>query len=277
MPLENYTLTILGCGTMGTAVLAAMLQTKFEPYPAKIICCTNSEKSALKLKETYGDKIEVSFGAANNAKAVGEAEVLMLGCKPFLCEQVYDQVKSHLPGDQLVISLLAGWSIDQLRIWSPKAGKIARVMTNTPAKFGCGVAVVSFSDECLPHEDFVLKIVGGVGTAIKLPERNQDAATALVGSGVAFSLLFMEALTEGGIRMGIPAAIAQECAAKVMEGTAKMVKETGQHPGALKLAACTPGGCTIGGLLVMEDKGVRSGVSRAVEEATNIASQLGKK
>ncbi|KAH3670902.1 hypothetical protein OGAPHI_000613 [Ogataea philodendri] len=277
MSLENYTITILGCGTIGTAMLSAMLKTKFEPYPSRIVCCTNSEKSALKLKETYGEQIETSFGPANNAKAVGEANILILGCKPFLCEQIYNQVSSKLTGDQIVISLLAGWSIEQLSGWSSNARKIARVMTNTPAKFGAGIAVVSFSEECQEHEDLVMNLVGGVGTAIKLPERNQDAATALVGSGVAFSLLFMEALAEGGIRMGIPSAVALECAAKVMEGTAKMVSETGQHPGALKLATCTPGGTTIGGLLVMEDKNVRSGVSRAVEEATNIAARLGKK
>ncbi|VEU24259.1 DEKNAAC105570 [Brettanomyces naardenensis] len=271
--MENYTVTILGCGVMGTAVLASVLKSSFEPYPKKFICCTGSAKSAEKLKETYGDKIEVSYGASN-VEAVRKADVIILGCKPFLCQSIMQSVSSGLNHSQLIISLLAGWTIKQLEAYSPY---IARVMTNTPAKYGCGMAIVSFSHDALQYEDLVMKLVNTVGKALKLPERNMDAATSLVGSGPAFCLVMMEALAEGGVRMGIPYNIAKECAAKVMEGTAKMVMETGMHPEALKAQVCTPGGTTIGGLMVMEDKAVRSGISRAVEEAAKIAAELGKK
>ncbi|ODV93862.1 hypothetical protein PACTADRAFT_45551 [Pachysolen tannophilus NRRL Y-2460] len=267
----TYTLTVLGCGTMGTAVLAAILNSSFSPYPSKIICCTGSENSSLKLKQTYPN-IEVSFGDSN-LEAVAKADLIILGCKPFMCSQIMESIKSSLH-DQLIISLLAGWTIKNLQTYSPY---IARVMTNTPAKYGCGMAVVSLSDEAEQFNDLVLKLINPIGKAIKLPEKNMDAATSLVGSGPAFCLLMMESLIDGGVKMGLPFVAAKECAAKVMEGTAKMVLESGEHPASLKSAVCTPGGTTIGGLLVMEDKGVRSGIARGVEEAANIASKLGKK
>ena len=277
---ENYTLTILGAGVMGSAVLSAVLKSKPAPFPGKIYCCTGSEGSAKRLQEQYGDAIETTFGTGN-VKPVEEADVIILGCKPFMCQTVVDSVKTALSSDKIVISLLAGWTINQL---SGALGTeyIARVMTNTPAKYGCGTAVVSFSDELRGEKyagvrDAVMKIVDTVGLALELPEKNMDAATSLVGSGPAFVLLMMQAMAEGGVRMGIPYEVAKKCAAKVMEGTSKMVMESGQHPEALKSMVCTPGGTTIGGLMVLEDKGVRGAISRAVEEAADIAAKLGKK
>lgn len=258
---------------MGSAVLNSVLKASFSPYPSKFICCTGDKKSADELQATYGDKIESSYGDSN-IEAVRRADVIVLGCKPYMCEPIMAQVGSALNDKQLVISLLAGWTIKQLQAYTPC---IARIMTNTPAKFGYGMAIVSFSPEAEVHRDLVMKMVNTLGKAIELPEKNMDAATSLVGSGPAFCLVMMEALAEGGVRMGIPYNVAKECAAKVMEGTAQMAMITGEHPEALKASVCTPGGTTIGGLLVMEDHGVRSGISRAVEEAANIASALGKK
>lgn len=274
--MKDYTITVVGCGVMGTAVTAAILKASFEPYPAKIICCTNSEASSVKLQAKLDNPIiETSYGVESNNKAVAKADVIILGCKPFLCEQIYEEIKGSLTGEQLVISLLAGWTIEQLTIFSPH---VARVMTNTPAQFGCGMAAVSFSPSAeAQYQDLVMKLTDPVGLAIKLPEKNMDAATSLIGSGPAFCLLFMEALIDGGVRMGIPFAAAKEAAAKVMEGTAKMVLETGEHPAVLRSKVCTPGGTTIGGLMKMEDAGIRSGIARGVEEAANIATSLGKK
>lgn len=277
---ENYTLTILGAGVMGCAVLSAILESKPSPFPGKIYCCTGSEGSSKKLKETYGDAIITSFGT-NNVKPVEEADVLILGCKPFMCQSIIESVKSALSSKKIVISLLAGWTIDQLSV-TCGSDYIARVMTNTPAKFGCGTAVVSFSSALQNTEykqvrEAIMNLVNTVGLAFELPEKNMDAATSLVGSGPAFVLLMMQALAEGGVRMGIPYEVAKTCAAKMMEGTAQMVMKSGEHPEALKSKICTPGGTTIGGLMILEDKGVRGTISRAVEEAADIAAKLGKK
>lgn len=274
---DDYTLAVLGCGVMGTAVVLAILNSTnpATPKPKRVVLCTASERLALKLKQQF-PQCETSFGAESNAEAVGQADVIILGCKPFLCQQVYTEVKGKLNGQQLVISLLAGWTLDQLLVFLPF---VARVMTNTPAQFGCGMAVVALSEQAIAGDlsDTVMQLVDPIGKAIQLPEKNMDAATLLVGSGPAFCLLVMEGLIEGGVRMGIPYAAARECAARVMEGTAKMLLAGDDHPAALKAKVCTPGGTTIGGLLAMEDRGVKIGVARGVEEAANIASQLGKK
>lgn len=219
--------------------------------------------------------VEHSFGLESNRKAVSQADVIILACKPFMYQTIYDEVKDSLTGKQLLISLLAGTTISELTIFTPY---VAKVMTNTPARFGCGTAGISFSPEAeAKYEDLVLKLIGTVGEAFKIPEKNMDAATALIGSGPAFCLLMMESLIDGGVRMGLPFEVAKLSAAKVMEGTARMVLETGDHPAALKSMVCTPGGTTIGGLLKMEDAGVRAGIARGVEEAAVISASFAKK
>ena len=274
--MKDYTITVLGCGVMGTAVVSAILKAKFEPYPVRIIGCTNSSGSSDKLKQSLEHEIvETSFGAESNKKAVANADIIILGCKPYMYKDIYEQVKDSLTGEQLIISLLAGTTIEELSIFSPY---VAKVMTNTPAKFGCGTAAVSFSSQAeAKYHDLVMSLINPVGLAFKIPEKNMDAATALVGSGPAFCLMMMESLIDGGVRMGLPFEVARLAAAKVMEGTAKMVLETGDHPAVLKSKVCTPGGTTIGGLMKMEDAGVRSGIARGVEEAANISASFAKK
>lgn len=272
---EGYTFTVLGAGVMGSAVTSAMIKANVKPFPGKIYLCTQDSASVARLRENYPQEyIHVVADLEEKKKCVAESDVVLLGCKPFHYKGLYEEVKSSLSHKPLVISLLAGVTISQLSIFSPY---IARVMTNTPAQFGCGMATVAFSPEAEEKfKDEVLALANTVGSAVEIAEKNMDAATALVGSGPAFCLLMMEALYDGGVRMGLPHDVAKLSAAKVMEGTAKMVLETGEHPAVLKSKVCTPGGTTIGGLLKMEDAGVRGAISRAVEEAAVISASFSK-
>lgn len=283
----GYTLTILGCGVMGQALLSAIYNApKAESeetavlFPSTIITCNHDEPSAKRvddLLETFGKspngiQVESTFGRNNDA--VHRASVIILATKPFLVESVLSQVKSEI-GGKLIISLAAGWTIGQLESYT---SKVSRVMTNTPAKYGYGCAVVSYSNDVDGQDKkLVSQLVGHVGKYVELPEKNMDAATALVGSGPAFVLLMIESLMESGIQMGIPLKESKECALQVIEGTVKMVEKSGEHPSVLKHQVCTPGGTTIAGLCVMEDKGVKSGIIRGVEEAAKVAAKLGKK
>lgn len=283
----GYTLTILGCGVMGQAVLSAIYNApKAESteaaslYPSKIITCNHDSKSAGdvdSLLTTFGGSpngitVESTYG--QNDRAASEADVIILATKPFFVEPVLSKVQSEVQG-KLIISLAAGWTIHQLSTYSDV---VSRVMTNTPAKYGYGCAVVSHSEQVMERQrKLVSQLIGHVGKYIELPEKNMDAATALVGSGPAFVLLMLESLMESGIKMGIPLKESRECAIKVLEGTAKMVEISGAHPSVLKHQVCTPGGTTIAGLCVMEDKGVKSGIIRGVEEAARVAAELGKK
>ncbi|CCD26943.1 pyrroline-5-carboxylate reductase NDAI_0J00510 [Naumovozyma dairenensis CBS 421] len=283
----GYTLAILGCGVMGQAVLSAIYNApKAESeeilslYPSKIITCNHDDESAQQVTDlinTFDESpngIVVESTYDQNTGAVKEATVIILGTKPYLAEPVLKGV-SDVITDKLLISLAAGWTIGQLQDYTKK---VSRVMTNTPAKYGYGCAVVSHSPEVVTEEkQLVSQLIGHVGKYIELPEKNMDAATALVGSGPAFVLLMLESLMESGIKMGIPLKESRECAIKVLEGTAKMVEESGMHPTVLKHQVCTPGGTTIAGLCVMEDKGVKSGIIRGVEEAAKVAAELGKK
>lgn len=272
---SGYTFTVLGAGVMGSAFSSAIINAAVEPFPGKIYLCTNSPETVPLLEKSFPqDYVTIVTDDAEKAKAVAESDVILLGCKPFHYKGLYEEVKESLVHQPLVISLLAGVTIPQLSIFSPY---IARVMTNTPSRYGCGMATVAFSPEAdKKFKTEVLALADTLGTAMEIPEKNMDAATALVGSGPAFCLLMMEALYDGGVRMGLLHDVAKISAAKVMEGTAKMVLETGEHPAVLKSMVCTPGGTTIGGLLKMEDSGVRGAISRAVEEAAVISASFSK-
>ncbi|CCH61828.1 hypothetical protein TBLA_0F02890 [Henningerozyma blattae CBS 6284] len=282
----TYTLTILGCGVMGSAVLSAIYSAPKctseikSLYPSKIITCNNDKEAADQVTDMINklgespNCITIDSTYGNNSAAIKQSKVIILALKPYLVESVMNDIKPFI-GEQHIISLAAGWTIDGLSYYSPK---ISRVMTNTPAKYGYGCAVVAHSEHIVENEkNLVCELISHVGKYVELPEKNMDAATALVGSGPAFVLLMLEGLMESGIKMGIPLKESKECALKVLEGTAKMVELSGTHPSELKHQVCTPGGTTIAGLCVMEDKGVKSGIIRGVEEAANVAAQLGKK
>ncbi|KAF7999564.1 pyrroline-5-carboxylate reductase [Metschnikowia aff. pulcherrima] len=272
---DGFTLVVMGAGVMGSTFTSAILNSDVKPYPGKVHLCLNSDRKKKELKETYPQEfVEVHSDLDAKNKAVAEADVIILGCKPFHYKSVYEEIKGSLGHEPLLLSLLAGVTIDQLSIFTPN---VARVMTNTPARYGCGMATVAFASGASEQQrKFVLALSDTLGTAMEIPEKNMDAATALVGSGPAFCLLMMEALYDGGVRMGLQHDVAKTAAAKVMEGTAKMVLETGEHPAVLKSKVCTPGGTTIGGLLKMEDLGVRGAISRAVEEAAVISASFSK-
>lgn len=271
---DGFTLTVLGAGVMGTAFVSAILNSDVKPSPGKINLFTPSKSSQQRLKEQYThDNVSVLATSEEKNVALEKSDVVILACKPYQFQQVCEESPS-LNRNAVVLSMLAGTTIAELQKLSPH---VARIMTNTPARFGAGMATVAFSKEAESVRDEVLKLADTLGSAVEIPESKMDAATALVGSGPAFCLLMMEALYDGGVRMGLAHDVAITAAAKVMEGTAKMVLETGEHPAALKSKVCTPGGTTIGGLLKLEDGGVRGHISRAVEEAANIAASFAKK
>lgn len=271
---------------MGQAVLSAIYNApKASPetaglYPAKIIACNHSAASSAAVQQLVAalpasaNGIVVETTTGDNVAAAARSDVFVLGTKPHLAAQVLQDVAAEISG-KLLISLAAGITIDQLTGFT---NKVSRVMTNTPAKYGYGTAVVSHSAEVSSADrTLVAEVLGHVGKYVELPEKNMDAATALVGSGPAFVLLMLESMMEAGLKMGIPLKESRECAIKVLEGTAKMVELSQQSPGVLKHQVCTPGGTTIAGLCVMEDRGVKAGIIRGIEEAAAVAERLGKK
>lgn len=279
---KGYTVGVLACGTMGTAVLNAMVtaltnttEDEAEVRPGRFIAAVNSQTSAKKLEEKFGSKMEIL--CQENNELVRNSDLIILGCKPFMAEKILDPIPNSLFVNKTVVSLLAGKTINQLSELTGGNAIIARALTNTSATIGCGMTIVSLPETQIPDSirDAISWIFNNTGRCIFLEEKHQDTATALCGSGPAFCYLFMEALCDGAVRMGMPYAVAKECAAQVMKGAGELVLQSEQHPAVLRTTVCTPGGTTIGGLLIMEDNKVRGSVARAVEEATNIATRLG--
>lgn len=271
---NNYKLTILGCGTMGTAVLNSILSNDASERPQKIYTLTNSERSRSELQSKYGSQITTDL---NTQEAIKEADVVILGLKPYVCASVLDQVKEEIKG-KLIISLVAGWTIEQLSEYS---SKVARVMTNTPAKFGYGMAAISVSNEVTANKgrelDTVNKLMAKIGKTLIIPDSKMDTATSLIGSGPAFVLLMLESMIDSGVKLGLSYEDSRKSVLQVVEGTVKMAEVTNLHPAVLKSQVCTPGGTTINGLAKMEELGLRTAIVQGVEKAKDVAGQLGKK
>lgn len=279
-------LCVLGCGTMGRSILSGVLDAIEESGPtmdsngllppARFMACVRREAAAAKLREEWGDQVSVVLGPEANARAVGESDYVLLGSKPQVARDILSSnaMQDALAG-KVLISILAGTTIATLQSLCPRS-KIVRVMPNTPSRIRKGMSVIvsgaGVSDAQL---DLVAWIFDQVGKTLVMDEKHIDAATAMCGSGPAFMAVILESMTDGGVMMGIPRAQAEELAAQTMLGTASMV-QAGQHPALIRNAVATPGGCTIGGLLEMEDGKIRSTMARTIQTATNIAAGLGK-
>jgi pyrroline-5-carboxylate reductase len=258
--------------------------------PSRFIACVRRPESAKKIKSALVDHLKVVKIVQNdNVNAVIEADVVLLGCKPYMVDDILAEegMKEALKG-KLLISICAGVPVSQIEqalygevsTGDPeKEGKcrVVRAMPNTASGIRESMTVIATSIPPLPADTSALVtwIFKRIGDVVHLPASTMDASTALCGSGPAFFALMLEAAIDGAVAMGLPRAEAQRMAAQTMRGAAGLVL-AGEHPALLRDKVSTPGGCTIGGLLILEEGRVRGTVARAVREATVVASQLGK-
>ncbi|KAM6500860.1 pyrroline-5-carboxylate reductase [Amanita muscaria] len=309
----GYTLCVLGCGTMGVAIISGVIEglksastvktliglEKWESHtpgtvtpvgppdatvPSRFIACVSREESAKGLRAKFstmtqlGEVIDVLV--SQNVEAVQLADVVLLCCKPQVASSILNEsgIREALEG-KLLISILAGVTIQQLREFVPSSTRVVRAMPNTPCRIREGMSVVStlpISVHTEKDRTIILKIFSSMGRCRILDEKHFDACTALSGSGPAFACIFLEAMADGGVMMGLPRAEALELAAQTLQGAARMVLQDGTHPARLKDEVTTPGGCTIAGLLALEDGRVRSTIARSIQIATERASELGQ-
>ena len=245
-------------------------------------------QSVKRLESTLGPKTTSLTVLQNqNLKAVQGASTILIACKPKdLSSILLEPGVREALSCKLLISILAGVPVSQIEetLYGssdlPKGEercRIVRVMPNTASVNGESMTVIASSNPSLPptQSELVTWIFTRIGRVVQLPASLMDASTALCGSGPAFCALMLEAMADGAVAMGIPRAEAQEMAAQTMRGCAGMVLG-GQHPAIVRDKVSTPGGCTIGGLLVLEEGSLRGTIARGVREATVVASQLGK-
>jgi pyrroline-5-carboxylate reductase len=258
--------------------------------PSRFIACVRRPESAKKVKSALWEhSSSVKVVQNENVPSVQQAEVIILACKPYMVQEVLSEpgMAKALHG-KLLISICAGVSVEQLEkvlhgavpAHDPEVDgrcRIVRAMPNTASLIRESMTVIASSNPPLPPATMglVTWIFKRIGDVVYLPPQTMDACTALCGSGPAFFALMLEAAIDGAVAMGLPRAEAQRMAAQTMRGTAGLVLN-GDHPALLRDKVSTPGGCTIGGLLVLEEGRVRGTVARAVREATVVASQLGK-
>jgi pyrroline-5-carboxylate reductase len=251
--------------------------------PSRFIACVQREESARRLREKFravlgGDAVQVTVGA--NVSAVQLSDVVLLCCKPQGASSILNEsgIKEALAG-KLLISILTGVTIAQLSAWVFPSTTVVRAMPNVACRIREGMTVVSTlpsSDSEGLSKQIVLQIFSSIGRCRFLEERHFDASTALSGSGPAFACIFLEAMADGGVMMGLPRAEALELASQSLQGAARMALQPGAHPAQIKDSVTTPGGCTIAGLLALEDGRVRSTIARAIQVATERASELGQ-
>jgi len=214
---------------------------------------------------------------SDNRKIVDRSEVLLLAVKPQSMANVLTEIRGAVSKEHLVVSIAAGVSLGQLSAALGSECRLIRVMPNTPCLVGASASAYAPADGATP-EDVALvdRLMNAVGRALRVPEKLLDAVTGLSGSGPAFVYTVIEALSDGGVRMGLPRDVATMLAAQTVFGSAKMALETREHPAVLKEMVASPGGTTIAGLHALERGGLRAALIDAVEAATLRAIELGK-
>jgi pyrroline-5-carboxylate reductase len=266
-------LAFIGAGNMAEALLRGVL-TAGRMGPDQIIATDVREERLVFLKATY--RIGVS---SHNAEAARQADTIVLAVKPQMMSHALDDLKDAIGEQQLLISIAAGVSTARIAEHFPQHPvRVVRVMPNTPALVLEGASALARGRHAAPQDlETARRLFEAVGKVVVVDESQMDAVTGLSGSGPAYAFLMIEALSDAGVKMGLPREVALSLAAQTMRGAARLVLETGKHPGELKDMVTSPGGTTLAGLHALEQGGVRAALINAVEAATRRSQELGKR
>jgi len=268
-PLSHKRLAVLGAGKMGGTLLRAFLDQKLVS-PSHVTATVRHAERA----EALAKKLGVSV-TTDNRVAVRGADVVLLAVKPPQVVEVLDEIRGDLKPDALLVSVAASvpTRVIEQRLLDKTA--VVRAMPNTPAAVGSGMTGLCSGSRATPkHLELAKAMFEAVGRAIVVDEKHMDAVTGLSASGPAFVYIILESLAEGGVKVGLPRDVATLLAAQTMLGAAKTVLETGEHPAQLKDGVTTPAGCTIDGIMEMEDGKIRSTLIKAIVKATERAKEL---
>lgn len=268
-PMLTQTISFVGGGRMAEALISGMLSSR--SCKAEQIHVADPDSARLDhLKRQYG----VQIGLTNH-EAVVSGEIVVLAVKPQVIAEVLKEIGEAL-AKRLVISVVAGVRIRRITEACGPQAHVIRAMPNTPAMVGEGMTALAIGPGVGEHEvACARRIFESVGRVVPVDEHFMDAVTGLSGSGPAYVFLMIEAMADGGVKMGLPRETASLLAAQTVLGAARMVLETGQHPARLKDQVASPGGTTIAGLHRLEQGGLRGLLIDAVEAATKRSQDLG--
>jgi pyrroline-5-carboxylate reductase len=260
---------VLGAGKMGGILLQAFLKQNLFSLD-QIHSTVGHAERALALSTQWG--VDVS---TNNLKAAEQADLILLGVKPFQVPRLVAEIRPALTPSKMLVTIAASVKTHAIEEVAGMEISVIRAMPNTPAALGAGATALCrgrfVSDAQM---ELAERIFETVGRTVVVDEKLMDAVTGLSGSGPAYIYIVIEALAEAGVKVGLPRETATQLAAQTVFGAAKMVLETGYHPALLKDAVTTPAGCTIDGILELEEGGLRVTLIKAVMRATERAKQL---
>ena len=268
-PSSKKKFAVLGAGKMGTILLQSFLRDGLMS-PSQTWATVAHADRARTLKE----KLKVHAGT-DNSEAVKNADIIFLCVKPQVVADVVREIRAHLSSKQLIISVAASVPTDMIERAVEKEVAVVRAMPNTPCVLGAGMTALckgKFASN--QHLEIATKFFDAVGRTVVVDEKHMDAVTGLSASGPAYIYIILESLAEAGVKVGLPRDIATLLAAQTTMGAARVVLETGDHPALLKDAVPTPAGCTIDGIMELEEGKLRVTLIKAVVKAVQRAKEL---
>jgi len=262
-----HTIAVVGAGKIGEVLLSGLLRAGW-PVDRLVATARRPERAA-ELAERYG--VEV----VDNATAVARADVIAVAVKPQDAEALLADLGPRVPAEKLVISLCAGLPTAFFAKWLPEGTPVVRVMTNTPALVDQAMTAISAGAHATAeHLSLAEEMFAPLGRTLRVPESQQDAVTALSGSGPAYFYYLVEAMTDAGILLGLPRQVAHDLIVQTAIGSATMLRDSGEHPVKLREAVTSPAGTTISAIRELENHGVRAALLAALEAARDRAREL---
>ncbi len=275
--IKDKGISFIGGGQMAEAIFSGLLDAG-AVSPTDLCILDVAPERLSSVTQRYGVRV-MGNDPSNNYSAIDAAkisDIIFVAVKPQHALSVIQSIAPFLQPDQLVISIVGGLPLAQLELYFQTP--VVRVMPNTSMQVREGVAGIALGSQCTDyHADLVLELFGHLGKAFILPDQLIDPLTGISGCGPAYAYIFIEALADGGVKTGLPRDLAYKLAAQTLIGSAKMILQTGEHPGKLKDNVCSPGGATIAGVQVLEEARFRAAVIDAVEAGTLRMQEIGNK
>ena len=267
--LSGQKLAVLGAGKLGGILLRAYLKQKLFS-PERVSATVLHGDKAATLSKGLGVGV-----TSDNRKAVAEADIVLLCMKPQAFREVLEEIRPHVGEKALVISVAASVPTSYIEQHLGPKVPVVRAMPNTCSAVGCGMTgICRGAHAAAEHLEMARAMFDAVGRTVVVDEKHMDAVTGLSASGPAFAYIILESLAEAGVKVGLPRDVATLLAAQTMKGSASVVLETGDHPALLKDAVTTPAGCTIDGILELEEGKLRVTLIKAVVKSTLRAGEL---
>lgn len=262
-------LGFIGCGNMAGAMLGGIIKNN-------IVECNNIIASDLNEGALNKIKSELNISTTtNNIDVVENSDIIVLAVKPQFYKEVINEIKTHIKDYQIIVTIAPGQTLEGLKNTFERDLKIVRTMPNTPALVGEGITAMCCNDNVTEEESkLVMSILSGFGKVEVVTENLMDAVVGISGSSPAYVFMFIEAMADAAVAGGMPRNKAYTFAAQAVLGSAKMVLETGKHPGELKDMVCSPAGTTIEAVRVLEKEGFRSSVMEAVKACIDKARNI---